>query len=143
MGMETETGIEELTSLLIEFYERFSSWEQGVVRETGLTLPQMHTLEIIGASGELRMKELAGKMGVTTGSLTVLVDRLVRAALVERRPDVNDRRSIRVCLTPEGRKHFEGHHTLHLQLSQEISGALTPEEAGRFPEMLRKIMAHF
>ncbi len=131
--------IENLTRLLIEFYERFSSWEQGVVRESGLTLPQMHTLEIIGAAGELRMKELAEKMGVTTGSLTVLVDRLVRAGLVERRPDERDRRSIRVGLTPEGRKHFEEHHQLHLQLSQDISGALSPEEAERFPEMLRKI----
>jgi hypothetical protein len=26
-----------------------------------------------------------------------------------------------------------------LQLSQDISGALSPEEAERFPEMLRKI----
>jgi DNA-binding MarR family transcriptional regulator len=136
-------NMEELTGLLIEFYERFSSWEQGVVRETGLTLPQMHTLEIIGASGELRMKELAGKMGVTTGSLTVLVDRLVRAGLVVRKPDEKDRRSIRVALTPEGRSHFEGHHMLHLQLSQDIAGALTPEEAERFPDMLKKIMAHF
>ncbi len=136
-------NIEELTRLLIEFYERFSSWEQGVVRETGLTLPRMHTLEIIGASGELRMKELAEKMGVTTGSLTVLVDRLVRAGLVERRPDEKDRRSIRVGLTPEGQKHFEGHHKLHLQLSQDIAGALSPEEAERFPDMLKKIMVQF
>ncbi|NDY57913.1 MarR family transcriptional regulator [Desulfovibrio sulfodismutans] len=136
-------NMEELTGLLIEFYERFSSWEQGVVRETGLTLPQMHTLEIIGATGNLRMKEVAEKMGVTTGSLTVLVDRLVRAGLVERKPDEKDRRSIRVGLTPEGRKHFEGHHLLHLQLSQDIAGALTPEEAERFPQMLTKIMAQF
>jgi len=136
-------NMEELTGLLIEFYERFSSWEQGVVRETGLTLPQMHTLEIIGATGNLRMKEVAEKMGVTTGSLTVLVDRLVRAGLVERKPDEKDRRSIRVGLTPEGRKHFEGHHLLHLQLSQDIAGALTPEEAERFPLMLTKIMAQF
>jgi DNA-binding MarR family transcriptional regulator len=136
-------NMEELTGLLIEFYERFSSWEQSVVRETGLTLPQMHTLEIIGATGNLRMKELAGKMGVTTGSLTVLVDRLVRAGLVVRKPDEKDRRSIRVGLTPEGRKHFEGHHLLHLQLSQDIAGALTPEEAERFPQMLTKIMAQF
>jgi DNA-binding MarR family transcriptional regulator len=136
-------NIEELTRLLIEFYERFSSWEQGVVRETGLTLPQMHTLEIIGATGNLRMKEVAEKMGVTTGSLTVLVDRLVRAGLVERKPDAKDRRSIRVGLTPDGQKHFEGHHLLHLQLSQDIAGALTPEEAERFPVMLTKIMAQF
>ncbi len=135
--------IEELTRLLIEFYERFSSWEQGVVKETGITLPQMHTLEILGSFGDLRMKELAEKMGVTTGSLTVLVDRLVRANLVERKPNEQDRRSIQVGLTPEGERHFEEHHKLHAQLSQDMAGALAPEETERFCDMLRRIIAHF
>lgn len=135
--------IDELTRLLIEFYERFSSWEQGVVKGTGITLPQMHTLEILGSSGNLRMKELAEKMGVTTGSLTVLVDRLVRAQLVERRPNELDRRSIQVGLTAEGKKHFVEHHNLHAQLSQDIAGALAPDEAIHFLDMLRRIIAHF
>lgn len=120
--------IERLSQLLVEFYERFSSWEQGVVRETGLTLPQMHTLEILGSSGRLRMKELAEKMGITTGALTVLVDRLVRAGLVARRPNQDDRRSIRVELTPAGERHFRRHHQLHLQLTGELAGQFAPEE---------------
>lgn len=133
--------MEEFTRLLIEFYERFSSWEHGVVKETGVTLPQMHTLEVLGSSGDLRMKELAGRMGVTTGSLTVLVDRLVRAGLVQRKPQEQDRRSIQVGLTPEGERHFREHHELHAQLSQELGGALTPEELPLFVDMLRRIVA--
>jgi DNA-binding MarR family transcriptional regulator len=132
--------MEELTQLLIEFYERFSSWEHGVVKETGVTLPQMHTLEILGACGEMRMKELAEKMGVTTGSLTVLVDRLVRANLVERKPNEQDRRSIQVGLTPEGARHFHEHHQLHAQLTQDIAGALSPEETLQFTDMLRRVI---
>jgi DNA-binding MarR family transcriptional regulator len=143
MENPTTDQIEELTRLLIEFYERFSSWEQVVVKGTGITLPQMHTLEILGSSGNLRMKELAEKMGVTTGSLTVLVDRLVRAQLVERRPNEFDRRSIQVGLTPEGKKHFTLHHDLHAQLSQDIAGALAPEETVHFLDMLRRIISHF
>jgi DNA-binding MarR family transcriptional regulator len=103
----------------------------------------MHTLEILGSSGNLRMKELAEKMGVTTGSLTVLVDRLVRARLVERRPNELDRRSIQVGLTPEGKKHFALHHNLHTRLSEDIAGALAPEEAAHFLDMLRRIITHF
>jgi DNA-binding MarR family transcriptional regulator len=134
---------EEFTRLLIEFYERFSSWEQAVVRETGITLQQMHTLEILGSCGNLRMKELAEKMGVTTGSLTVLVDRLERAELVERKPNAEDRRSIRVGLTPAGAKLFEEHHKLHGQLSQDMAGALSPEELDRLLDMLRRLVQHF
>ena len=105
---------EQLTRLLIEFYEKFSSWEHGVVKESGLSLPQMHTLEILGADGDLRMTELAGKMGITTGSLTVLVDRLERGGFVVRKPHETDRRSILVALTPSGEELFREHHDHHL-----------------------------
>lgn len=141
---EAEHGqTEEFTRLLIEFYERFSSWEQAVVRETGITLQQMHTLEILGSCGHLRMKELAEKMGVTTGSLTVLVDRLERAELVERKPNAEDRRSIRVGLTPAGTKLFEEHHALHGRLSQDMAGALSPGELDSLLDMLKRLVQRF
>ena len=133
---------EDLTRLLIEFYEKFSSWEQGVVRETGLTPAQMHTLEILGSCGDLRMKDLAGRMGVTTGSLTVLVDRLERAGFVARRPHESDRRSIVVGLTREGERHAREHHALHARLTREMADGLSAEEQALFPEILRKISAH-
>ncbi len=135
--------IERLAGLLVEFYERFSSWEQGVVKETGLTLPQMHTLEILGAAGQLRMKELAEKMGITTGALTVMVDRLVRAGLVARQPNPEDRRSIRVALTPEGEKYFVEHHQLHRQLTQELANALEPEELSALLAIIPKLNHSF
>lgn len=134
---------DEFTRLLIEFYERFSSWEQDVVRGSGITLQQMHTLEILGSCGEMRMKELAEKMSVTTGSLTVLVDRLVRAELVERKANPQDRRSIQVGLTPAGERLFEEHHKLHGQLSQDMAGALSPEELALFMDMLRRVVRRF
>ena len=137
--METE----QLTRLLIEFYEKFSSWEHGVVKESGLSLSQMHTLEILGADGDLRMTELAAKMGITTGSLTMLVDRLERGGFVVRKPHETDRRSIRVSLTAEGRRLFAEHHKLHEQLTQKILCALAPEEAGQFAAMLHKITTCF
>ncbi|MFH1057095.1 MAG: MarR family transcriptional regulator [Pseudomonadota bacterium] len=135
--------IEKLARLLVEFYERFSSWEQGVVKETGLSLPQMHTLEILGSSGQLRMKELAGKMGITTGALTVLVDRLVRAGLVARQPNEQDRRSIRVGLTEEGAKYIREHHKLHRQLTHELASALEPAELAALLASIPKLNASF
>ena len=135
--------VEELTQLLIEFYEKFSSWEHGVVKGKGLTLPQMHTIEILGASGNLRMKELAEKMGITTGSLTVLVDRLEKKGLVGRTPHEEDRRSIRVSLTDKGMKHFQEHHNLHARLTQEITGPLSPDEISSMIDLFKKAIARF
>lgn len=131
--------LERLSDLLIEFYEKLSSWEQAVVRDGPITLPQMHTLEILGQQSPLRMKELAAKMGVTTGTLTVGVDRLERHGLVERIPHETDRRSILVTLTEAGRELYQEHHAHHLHLTREIQAALTPEETRQFEAILAKL----
>lgn len=140
-SLEKDAKIEELTRQLVEFYERFSSWEHGVVKDTGITLPQMHTLEVLGSAGNMRMKELADKMSVTTGSLTVLVDKLVRAGLVAREPNIHDRRSIIVRLTVEGEELFQEHHELHNQLTQELMNSLEAEETESLLRILKKMNA--
>ncbi|GAB6111011.1 MarR family winged helix-turn-helix transcriptional regulator [Desulfomicrobium salsuginis] len=131
--------LERLSDLLIEFYEKLSSWEQAVVRDTSITLPQMHTLEVLGQQPPLRMKELAAKMGVTTGTLTVNVDRLEKQGLVARIPHETDRRSILVALTPSGEELFREHHDHHLHLTRELQAALSPEETAQFASILAKL----
>lgn len=76
--------LEKLNQMLTEFYDKMSSWEQSVVKETGYSLAQVHTIEVLGGHGALRMKELAEKLGITTGTLTVQIEKLVNANLIER-----------------------------------------------------------
>lgn len=131
--------LEQLSDLIIEFYEKLSSWEQAVVKDSAITLPQMHTLEILGQHSPIRMKELAAKMGITTGTLTVNVDRLEKLGLVERIPHETDRRSILVDLSSTGRDLHHEHHTHHLHLTRELQAALTPEETEQFRFILKKL----
>lgn len=136
-----ETG--RLTQLIVEFYEKLSSWEHCVVRDKGLTLPQVHALEILGTHKALRMKELAERMGVTTGTLTVLADRLEKAGMIVRKPHEKDRRSILVELTDQGRAVFEEHDELHTQLTRDITAPLTDEERRTLATVLDKMNGEF
>ncbi|MFW5500291.1 MULTISPECIES: MarR family winged helix-turn-helix transcriptional regulator [unclassified Maridesulfovibrio] len=120
--------LDKLNHAVIEFYEKLSSWEHDVVREKGLTLPQMHTLEVLGIHKAMRMKELAQRMGITTGTLTVLVDRLEDKEFVCRKPHQTDRRSIIVELTGTGQEMFEEHDRLHLRLIEELTSEFSEEE---------------
>ncbi|QSX32007.1 MarR family transcriptional regulator [Shewanella avicenniae] len=136
----TDTPIQqEINHAIVEFYERLSSWEQSVVRDQGVSLAQVHAVEILGAHGSLRMKSLAEKLGVTTGTLTVLVDRLVKNGLVVRQPAEDDRRAIEVLLTAKGQQMFEEHDKLHLQLTKEMLAVLTDTECQQFLTFLTKI----
>ncbi|KFZ38463.1 MarR family transcriptional regulator [Shewanella mangrovi] len=141
--MADNTIQQEINHAIIEFYERLSSWEQSVVRDQGVSLAQIHAVEILGAHGALRMKSLAEKLGVTTGTLTVLIDRLVNNGLVSRQAAEGDRRAIEVMLTDAGRKMFEEHDQLHLQLTKEMLVTLDDDECQQFLQFLKKINAAF
>ena len=134
--------IAKLSHQLVELYERLSSWEQDVVKSSGLSTPQMHTIEIVGheEGAPLRMKELAKKMGVTTGTLTVMIDRLEQQGLLKRTPHETDRRSYLIALTEKGQTLFAEHHQYHLRLTEEITATLSAEEQALFSAMLEKII---
>jgi DNA-binding MarR family transcriptional regulator len=133
--------ISRLSHQLVEFYEKISSWEQDVVKSSGLSTAQMHAIEIVGHGVSLRMKELAGKMGVTTGTLTVMVDRLEEQGLLKRTPHATDRRSWLVELTAAGGKLFDQHHQYHLRLTEEITAPLSSHEQEMFTVLLEKIVS--
>ncbi len=116
---------EQLNHILVEFYEKLSSWEHDVVREKGLTLPQVHTLEVLGIHGSMPMKTLAQHMGITTGTLTVLADRLEDKGYIRRRPHETDRRSTIVELTAPGLTLFHEHDRLHAQLTKDLTAELS------------------
>ena len=134
--------IKHLSKLIVEFYEKLSSWEESVVRDSGLTTAQAHAIEIVGHSGSIKMKDLAQKIGVTTGTLTVGVDRLEKKGLMKRRPHETDRRSFLIELTPEGRLCFEEHHEFHIKMTQDIVSELTPEEQEIFGRLIQKMLTH-
>jgi len=121
-------SLELLSRQLAEFYDKMSSWEHSIVRDSGLSPAQMHTIEIIGHNRDMRMKELAERLGVTTGTLTVGVDKLEKLGLVERKPHEKDRRSWLIVLTEKGKKMYEEHHAFHQQFTDEISCDLTLEQ---------------
>lgn len=136
------SGIAKLSHQLVELYERLSSWEQDVVKSSGLSTPQMHTIEIVGHEdgSPLRMKDLAKKMGVTTGTLTVMIDRLEQQGLLQRTPHETDRRSYLIGLTEKGQGLFAEHHQYHLRLTEEITATLSAEEQALFSGVLEKII---
>ncbi|OEE31662.1 MarR family winged helix-turn-helix transcriptional regulator [Vibrio ordalii] len=137
------SNIEKLNQQLTEFYDKMSSWEQSVVRETGYSLAQIHTIEVLGIHGPMRMKELAQKLGITTGTLTVQIEKLVNAKLIERGAYPDDRRSIVVTLTAEGQKIHRQHNQLHVELVKDLTRYLDANEETVLLNSLLKMNQEF
>ncbi|MEI6859419.1 MAG: MarR family transcriptional regulator [Shewanella sp.] len=134
---------DQLNHVMVEFYEKLSSWEQAVVKDNGYSLPQIHTVEILGGHGAMRMKELAEKIGVTTGTLTVQIEKMVKAKLVTRMPHESDRRSILVELTDKGQALYQEHDALHLQLTGELTAEFSDAERVQLLSFMKRINAEF
>ncbi|GAD31536.1 transcriptional regulator, MarR family [Photobacterium leiognathi lrivu.4.1] len=136
-------NIERLNQLITEFYDKMSSWEQSVVKETGYTLAQVHTIEVLGVQGPLRMKELADKLGITTGTLTVQIEKLVKANLIERCAHPTDRRAIVVTLTEAGQAIHVKHNQLHLDLVNDLTMHIEPEHEEILISCIEKMSKEF
>jgi DNA-binding MarR family transcriptional regulator len=67
-----------------------------------LTRAQLRILAQLRQEGPAAVGQLAAQLGVTLPSITATVDRLVRAGLVSREDDPNDRRRVINMLTASG-----------------------------------------
>lgn len=97
-------------------------------------------LEALLHKGPLPVNEIGKKVLLTSGSITVAVDRLERKGLVERRAHGTDRRARMVHLTKEGRKLITRAYTQHAaDLERLVSASLTPRERSALIRLLKKI----
>jgi DNA-binding MarR family transcriptional regulator len=69
-----------------------------------ITIPQFRTLVILSNRGPLNLATLAGLLDVQPSTTGRMVERLVSAGLIERRPHPRSRRELVAELTPRGRR---------------------------------------
>ncbi|MPZ86553.1 MAG: MarR family transcriptional regulator [Nitriliruptorales bacterium] len=93
-------------------------------RETGLPLNWYDVLlQLDEADGHrLRMQELADRVLLSQSGLSRLVDRMVRAGLVQRAHCPSDRRGTFAALTPEGKDELRRAAPVHLRGIQKHFG---------------------
>jgi MarR family transcriptional regulator, organic hydroperoxide resistance regulator len=114
----------------------------AVMRPLGLTAAQADALLVIGRAGPLSLGELGDLLIAESGHPSRLVDRLVGAGLVERRPAASDRRRVELSLTARGRsleRRAQAAREGLFELAREAVGErdLTPAL-----DLLRELVEH-
>ncbi|GAB3964348.1 MarR family transcriptional regulator [Actinoallomurus acanthiterrae] len=98
------------------------------------------TLRRSGPPYELTAGALNRAAMVTSGAITNRIDRLSTRGLVERVPDEEDRRSVRVRLTDRGRALVDEALGLHVANEVRLLGALAPDDRDRLADLLRGLL---
>ena len=97
-------------------------------------------LEALLHKGPLPVNEIGKKVLLTSGSITVAVDRLETKGFVERRAHGTDRRTRVVHLTKSGRKLITRAYANHAtDLERLVSASLTRTERETLMRLLKKI----
>ena len=95
---------------------------------TLLSAHQASILDHLDAVDPTTLTDLAQHMGVTAGTMSVAVDRLVRAGYVTRTPDEVDRRRVQLRLSEAGVRIKSASSVLDPELVRAVIARLSPAE---------------
>lgn len=109
------------------------------IQELNLGDSDFFVLEVLLHKGPLPVNTIGQKVRLTSGSISVAVDRLERRGLVERGNTEHDRRVRIVQLTTQGRKLIECAFAKHAEAMEAAASGLSSEEKSRLIRLLRKL----
>lgn len=106
----------------------------------GFTLPQFDVLNQLARRPDgMTFVELSRQLLVTAGNLTGIVDRLQSEGLVRRAPHPEDRRAIRLTLTPRGWKAVSTAVPTHHGAIARLMATLSPRELQTLRTLLGRL----
>ncbi len=93
--------IEELIAAFRASGNQDTAFENLAADRLGVNRTDLHCLNAIENAAGLSAGELAAAVGLTSGAVTGVVDRLERAGFARRVADPDDRRRVKIEVTPE------------------------------------------
>ncbi len=136
--IKTETPIRALDNALTELAKLYQFRSLEARSYAGLTVSQNYALRDIYFNGPLSMSELAAHLGVPLSTMTGVVDQLEGKGLVERADHPEDRRSLQVRTTPEGKKLYQSAHEAFLVHLAPLLEHRSPAECDRIVSFLEE-----
>jgi DNA-binding MarR family transcriptional regulator len=124
----------------------FATEIEKVFSGTGVSPADFAVLANLRRAGEpcqLSQRSLMQALGLTSGTVSVRVDRLEARGLVERQSDPSDARGVLVTLAPEGRRLFDEIAPRHLANEGRLVAALGPGERSEMSRLLHLLLVEY
>lgn len=124
-------GKSTISKQLVEIFENVMQVEHEFVNTNvgkKLSMSEIHTISAVGSDMLCSMGEIAEKLHITVGTLTVAINNLVHKGYVERYKSEKDRRIVKLGLTKQGKVIFNAHEAFHKNLVDAMIEDLSEEE---------------
>jgi DNA-binding MarR family transcriptional regulator len=104
-GGERRAGlIAEMVAAVRQQQIAYDRFHDAVAAYLGVNRTDLRCLDILDLTGRRAAGELAAEMGMSTGAVTALLDRMEKAGYIRRVRDPGDRRRVLVELTEQARE---------------------------------------
>ncbi|MGG1312748.1 MULTISPECIES: MarR family winged helix-turn-helix transcriptional regulator [Cohnella] len=136
------TRQEEVIELfnMLRRYSRMWKQEWSKDNPKELSLSQVQTLDILVAEGPKSSTYLSQTLGVTSGGMTVISDKLVKMGFVRRVGDRNDRRVVLLEITEAGEAALKELQEKRVALMEKMFAPLDAEEIHQMVVIYRKLL---
>ncbi len=126
-----QDSVDAANRLMVEVFNDIIMLEEIALRVASfkdISVAEVHTVEAIGMYTHLTASEVAKKLKVTAGTLSVAVTHLVKKGYVCRIRSESDRRVVKLGLTNKGRLLYRVHDKFHKDLVYKSIESLEGEE---------------
>ncbi|MDY0372451.1 MAG: MarR family transcriptional regulator [Sphaerochaetaceae bacterium] len=96
---------------------------------------QYYLLMLLGKSEGLSQREIASHLLIKPSTLTVMIKRLMKNELIERKKDPHDGRILRVYITVKGRHVLEEATQKFAQIEEETFAGFSSEDRLKFESL--------
>lgn len=138
--MGLEDFVARLGELMPKLCRAMIRHERNSITRGDLTVPQLWALELMRERGACPLHDLVAALQLKPSTGTLFVDRLVGTGLARRARDAGDRRSVRVALTPRGRRTLRQIEQQRRRASLQLFRTFTPGERGTYLILIEKLV---
>lgn len=110
------------------------------LKPTGLSVTRFRVLVVISRLPDCTMSELATVSTMDRTGLTRTIDQLIRDGLVTRKTEPDDRRKVRICLSPAGEAALAGAIPIVGAVNDRSLDGLSEEDRRAFVHALERMM---
>ena len=114
-----------------------------IMENVRVTPAQAGILFLLAEKDGMTMSELSRILSIDNSTITGLVDRLEKSGLVRRNTSLNDRRTLHVYISPEGKQEMDKARSIVMKANREIKDGFTEEELEAFKKILRSFSQKF
>lgn len=135
-----------LNEMLVNLFNHVMDVEsQAVITEEfkDITNNDMHIIEAVGVDEPRKMSDVAKRLSVTQGTLTINVTQLEKKDYVIRERSEADKRVVYVTLTEKGKKAFYHHRDFHKNMIKSVVVGLDDDEKRLLYKCLVKLENFF